>query len=214
MSGTVYYARRDGSGDVKSQHDGSVEPRRVNLTAVADGDAAEATPSSDQLTPRLLRELHDLYAGPLLAFALRLSGDRQRAEEAVQDALLRAWQHPEAVDGSRGSARAWLYTVVRNRLTDSWRRDAARPRTASPELLDLIGGPDEAERAVEAWGVGDAMRKLTDSHREILHYSYYLGLSVEETSSLLQIPAGTVKSRTYYALRSLRALLEEMGYVQ
>ena len=167
-----------------------------------------------QLTEQVLRELHDLYAGPLLAFAIRLSGDRQRAEEAVQDALLRAWQHPEAVDGSRGSERAWLYTVVRNRLTDSWRRDAARPRTASPELLDSMGGTDEVDRAIEAWGVSDAMSKLSDHHREILHYSFYLGLSVEETSSHLQIPSGTVKSRTYYALRALRAALEEMGYVQ
>ena len=199
---------------MKSRHGISGGPRRGDLTVAAGGGGDEVAMSTEQLTPQVLRELHDLYAGPLLAFALRLSGDRQRAEEAVQDALLRAWQHPEAVDGSRGSARAWLYTVVRNRLTDSWRRDAARPRTSSPEILDSIGVPDEIERAVEAWGVGDAMRKLSDSHREILHYSYYLGLSVEETSSLLQVPAGTVKSRTYYALRALRAVLEEMGYVQ
>ena len=210
----MYYTRRDGNRDVRSQHGMSAGPRRGDLTEVTDSGADETSPTTDQLTSQVLRELHDLYAGPLLAFALRLSGDHQRAEEAVQDALLRAWQHPEAVDGSRGSARAWLYTVVRNRLTDSWRRDAARPRTSTPEILESIGVPDEVERAVEAWGVGDAMRKLTDSHREILHYSYYLGLSVEETSSLLQVPAGTVKSRTYYALRALRVLLEEMGYVQ
>ena len=171
-------------------------------------------PSSEELALQVLRELHDLYAGPLLAFALRLSGDRQRAEEAVQDALLRAWQHPEAVDGSRGSARSWLYTVVRNRLTDSYRHDASRPRSASPEILDFISAPDQLERAVEAWGVVDAIHRLTDEHREILHYSYYLGFSVEQTSSLLHIPPGTVKSRTYYALRALRAALEEMGYVE
>ena len=182
--------------------------------SVAAGTLVELDFSPELLTAKVLRELHDTYAGPLLAFALRLSGDQQRAEEAVQDALLRAWQHPEAVDGSRGSAQAWLYTVVRNRLNDGWRRDASRPRTSSLAILESVSTHDEVERAVEAWGVGDAMRKLSDNHREILHYSYYLGLSVEETSSLLQIPTGTVKSRTYYALRALRVVLEEMGYVQ
>ena len=198
---------------MKSRGSATERFRRRNHTVVA-GGFVEHGASSEFLATQVLCELHDTYAGPLLAFALRLSGDQQRAEEAVQDALLRAWQHPEAVDGSRGSARAWLYTVVRNRLTDGWRRDAARPRTASLEFLESASAPDEVERAVEAWGMRDAMGELTESHREILYYSYYLGLSVDETSSLLQIPTGTVKSRTYYALRALRVVLEEMGYMQ
>lgn len=149
-----------------------------------------------------------------MAFALRLSGDRQRAEEAVQDALLRAWQHPGAVDGSSGSARAWLYTVVRNRVSDAWRHDAARPRLAGSADLATVGVSDHVERTVEAWGVAEAMSKLSESHRQILHCSFYLGLSVDETATALRIPAGTVKSRTYYALRAMRAALEEMGYVR
>ena len=190
------------------------DPARGRRTLRAlDVDVA-GTATKSKKNDEVLRALHDLYAGELFSFALRLSGDRQRAEEAVQDALLRAWQHPESVDGSRGSARAWLFTVVRNCLNDSWRQDAARPRISSPEGLDTIGSPDEVERAVEAWGVAEAVQKLTVAHREILYYSYFLGLSVDETSVVLHVPNGTVKSRTYYALRALRATLEEMGYVR
>lgn len=166
------------------------------------------------LAERLLVALHDEYADALFAFAFRLSGDRQRSEEAVAEALLRAWQHPEAVDCGKGQARAWLFTVVRNYLTDSWRRDAARPRSAGPEQLGGIAGPDEAERAVETWALADAMALLSNEHRQILYYSSYLGHSVEETAARLGIPAGTVKSRTYYALRALRSILEEMGYAR
>jgi RNA polymerase sigma-70 factor (ECF subfamily) len=176
-----------------------------------DVGSVEACPP---LAERLLVALHDEYAGVLFAFALRLSGDRNRAEEAVAEALVRAWQHPEAVDGSRGAARAWLFTVVRNYLTDSWRRDAARPRTSSPENLGDIAGPDEVDRAVETWALADAMALLSIEHRQVLYYSSYLGHSVEETAVELGIPAGTVKSRTYYALRALRSVLAEMGYVR
>lgn len=177
-------------------------------------DNAGGRPAAPPLAERLLVALHDEYAGVLFAFAFRLSGDQQRAEDAVSEALLRAWQHPEAVEGGRGSARAWLFTVVRNYLTDSWRRDAARPRTAGPERLDGLAGPDEVERAVETWALADAMALLSNDHRQVLYYSSYLGHSVDETAAELGIPAGTVKSRTYYALRALRSILEEMGYVR
>ena len=104
--------------------------------------------------------------------------------------------------------------MVRNRLTDEWRRDGARPRTSSDESLANAAGPDNLERAVEAWGVGEAVSQLSEHHRVVLYHAYYLGQSVDETAAALHIPPGTVKSRTYYALRALRATLEEMGYLQ
>ncbi len=178
------------------------------------GGDAGGTAAASSLAERLLVALHDEYAGALFAFAFRLSGDRERAEEAVAEALLRAWQHPEAIDGSRGSARGWLFTVVRNYLTDRWRRDAAQVRVSGPESLDDIAGPDEVERAVETWALADAMARLSNEHRQALYYSIYLGHSVEEIAAELRIPPGTVKSRTYYALRALRSVLEEMGYLR
>ena len=177
-------------------------------------DDAGGRPAAPPLAERLLVALHDEYAGVLFAFAFRLSGDRQRAEDAVSEALLRAWQHPEAVDGSHGSARAWLFTVVRNRLTDGWRHDAARLVATSGDELVNVAAPDEVERAVEAWGIAEAVAQLSEPHRVVLYHAYYLGQSVDETAAALHVPPGTVKSRTYYALRALRATLEEMGYVQ
>ncbi|MFN2452506.1 MAG: sigma-70 family RNA polymerase sigma factor [Candidatus Dormibacteria bacterium] len=190
------------------------QSRGGNAGLEATSDQAVGSAPPERLAEQVLGALHALYAKPLFAYTLRLSGDRERSEEVVQETLLRAWQHPDAVDGTRGSPRAWLFTVARNTLTDAWRRDAARPRAANIERLEALAVPDQAERAVEASVMTDGLQRLTPDHRQVLLHSFYLGHSVEETASALRVPAGTVKSRTYYALRALRVVLEEMGYMQ
>ena len=70
---------------------------------------------------QLLRALHDLYAGQLWSFVLRLTGDRARSQDVVQETLLRAWRKPSVLDEEQGSARAWLFTVARRIVVDEWR---------------------------------------------------------------------------------------------
>ncbi|MFC4108940.1 sigma-70 family RNA polymerase sigma factor [Micromonospora zhanjiangensis] len=161
----------------------------------------------------MLRALHDEHAEALFAHALRLvNGDLQRAEDLVQETLLRAWRHPEALDPSRGSVRGWLFTTARNLAIDQWRRRNARVgEIVTDDLPEPPHGPDEADRAVEAWTVAEALRRLSQSHREVLVECFYLGRSVTEAAGRLGVPPGTVKSRTHYALRSLRLVLAEMG---
>jgi RNA polymerase sigma-70 factor, ECF subfamily len=164
----------------------------------------------------LLRALHEEHGDALFAHALRLtSGDRQRAEDLVQETLLRAWRHPEALDPNRGSVRAWLFTTARHLAIDAWRRRTAR---LGEVVTDVLPEPppavDEADRAVEAWTVAEALGRLSAAHREVLVECFYRGRSVAEAAARLGVPPGTVKSRTHYALRSLRLVLEEMGVTQ
>ncbi len=164
----------------------------------------------------LLRALHQEHGDALFAHALRLaSGDRQRAEDLVQETLLRAWKHPEALDPDRGSVRAWLFTTARHLAIDAWRRRTAR---LGEVVTDTLPEPppevDEADRAVEAWTVAEALGRLSAAHREVLVECFYGGRSVAEAAARLGVPPGTVKSRTHYALRSLRLVLEEMGVTQ
>ncbi len=70
---------------------------------------------------------------------------------------------------------------------------------------------DETDRAVESWIISEALQRLSPQHREVLVEGYYQGRSVNEAASRLGVPPGTVKSRTYYALRSLKLVLEELG---
>jgi RNA polymerase sigma-70 factor (ECF subfamily) len=158
----------------------------------------------------LVRALYSEHAGPLLRYALHLtSGDRQRAEDIVQESLLRAWLHPEAI--ADRPARPWLYAVARNLAVDAHRARKARPHEVGEGALDLVSVPDEADRALESWAVADALRALRPEHRSVLLETYYRGHSVAEAAAVLGIPAGTVKSRTFYALRALKLALEERG---
>lgn len=164
----------------------------------------------------LLRALQDEHGDALFAHALRLvGGDRQRAEDLVQETLLRAWRHPEAMDPRRGPVRAWLFTTARHLAIDAWRRRSAR---VGEVVTDVLPEPspevDETDRAVEAWMVAEALGRLSSAHREVLLECFYRGRSVVEAAARLGVPPGTVKSRTHYALKSLRLVLEEMGVTQ
>lgn len=161
-------------------------------------------------TTESIEELWNSHSAPLYSFALKLTHDRGRAEEIVQDTFIRAIQHPDSLDGSKGSTRSWLFTVAKNLILDKWRRDTLA-REATPRYKDTDTYIDELDQAIDSWIVSEALQKLSSEHREVLYHSVFLGRSVKETSESLDIPQGTVKSRTFYALRSLRLTLDEMG---
>src|SRR5690349_24865305 len=152
------------------------------------GEAARQGHVADE---EVVRALHAEHAGPLLRYAMHLtSGDRQRAEDIVQETLLRAWQHPDAI--AERPPRPWLFAVARNLAVDAYRARKARPREVGEAALELVPAPDEAERALESWAVADALKSLRPEHRGVLLETYYRGKSVAEAAVTLGIPAGTV----------------------
>lgn len=163
----------------------------------------------------LLRTLHDEHGDALQAYALRLcQGDRQRAEDLVQETLLRAWKHPASMDPTQGSVRAWLFTTARNLAIDAWRRRSVRvAEVVTDQVPEPVPDFNEADRAVEAWTIAEALKQLSQPHREVLLECFYRGRSVAEAAVRLGVPPGTVKSRTHYALRALRVVLEEAGVI-
>ncbi|MGC5360636.1 sigma-70 family RNA polymerase sigma factor [Streptomyces sp. DT24] len=154
---------------------------------------------------RAIAELQREHGPALFHFLLGLTfGDRQRAEDLLQETLVRAWQHPEAFDGPYESMRPWLFTVGRRLAIDARRSRQARPVEVGDTGLDGAPGPgDPAETTVAALDVRQAVRTLSPEHRAVLVQIYFRGLSVGETARVLGIPPGTVKSRSYYALRLL-----------
>ncbi|PRY00833.1 sigma-70 family RNA polymerase sigma factor [Allonocardiopsis opalescens] len=163
---------------------------------------------------RLLKALHDEHASALWRYALRLTGgDEGRAQDVVQETMLRAWRHPQVLSAPDVEARRWLFRTLRNRVIDEWRARQVRPEVvtdAPPERPT----DDEVDAAVESLLVAEALRRLSPAHREVLVECFYQGRSVSEAARRLGVPPGTVKSRTYYALRALRVALAEMGVVE
>ncbi len=159
-----------------------------------------------------IRELYAEHGTLLLRYAARLlGGDWHRAEDILQEAAVRAWKHASTLGMNVIEARPWLYTVVKNLVIDQHRARKIRPaETLSLELLDLSVA-DGTERLLTSQVVIEALDELTDQHREIIKLMYYLECSVAQVSAHLSIPAGTVKSRSYYALRALRKALSDRG---
>src|SRR5947208_16033976 len=113
----------------------------------------------------LLRAMFAEHGDALYAHALRLAnGDRQRAEDLVQETLLRAWQHPEALDPARGSVRAWLFTTARNLAIDNWRRRSARVGEVITDAPPELRMADETNRAVESWILSEALGRRSPPH--------------------------------------------------
>ncbi|MFI5806229.1 sigma-70 family RNA polymerase sigma factor [Streptomyces sp. NPDC051561] len=166
-------------------------------------------PLAPRTDERALAALQQEHGTALLGFLLGLThGDRQRAEDLVQETLVRAWQHPEALDSDHDSMRPWLFTVGRRLAIDARRARKARPSEVGAEVLAQSATPEDlAERSATELDVRQALRALRSEHREVLVQVYFRGRSVAEASTALGIPEGTVKSRTYYALRALRGVL-------
>jgi RNA polymerase sigma-70 factor (ECF subfamily) len=164
-----------------------------------------AVPHDEELLDALYAE----YAGPLLEYVQRLlGGDRHQAEDIVQETLLRAWRH--AAELSSDDARPWLFTVARRLVVDGYRRRGARPRPVAAEaVIGAVPAPDELEGALLAWEVTEALRTLSPEHRRVLLEVHYRDRPVAEAAAVLGIPEGTVRSRTFYALRALKLALEE-----
>ena len=162
----------------------------------------------------LMQQVHDEHADVLWRFCLSLVGnDRGRAEDAVQETLLRAWRHRTVLEGSPAAVRSWLFTVARNIVIDEWRSRRARPETPVEEVPEQRRSleDDESDQLLLSWVVAEALTHLSPDHRTVLLQCYYRGRPVAEVARLLGVPPGTVKSRTHYALRALKLALEEMG---
>jgi RNA polymerase sigma-70 factor (ECF subfamily) len=160
-----------------------------------------------------IRDLYDKHAEELRRYAVRLTGDRARAEDIVQETLLKAWQHPEVTGDPARSPRAWLFTVARNMIIDEQRSARFRNESviADPDVVYDHAGPDEVNSALNRILLSSALAHLSADHRTVIRRSYHDGWTTAQIAADLQIPEGTVRSRLHYAMHALRLALHAMG---
>ncbi|WP_165988173.1 sigma-70 family RNA polymerase sigma factor [Streptomyces sp. YIM 98790] len=161
---------------------------------------------------QFLRAVLDQHRSRLLHYVHRLTGDLHRAEDVVQEALVRVWLTQARTPLPADRVAPWLHRVARNLAVDAHRRDRSVPMgMLPPELLQRADGTDVADTVATRQVVRRALSRLSPEHRDAVVTVLLHDLSGAEAARALGVPAGTVKSRLHYALRALRRDLERAG---
>lgn len=154
-----------------------------------------------------LRLIYDLEAPRMVGVAIRILRRRDLAEEATHDAFMRIWRSARSYDPSRGSARAWVYTIVRNQALTIL-RDERRFGPEEPADSELPQ-PDQAlQRLPESSALRQCLQQLETGRRNAIVLAYVHGFSHGELAGRLGMPLGTIKS---WIRRGLASLQECMG---
>ncbi len=193
--------------------EGRKDPARrepfVDDPSVSDGDLIRRVARRDA---NAFEALYRRYSRSVFGLALRRLGDRMTAEDAVQETFAAIWRSARTYKPERGAGAPWLYAVARNAIVDR-SRGRSEPPGEGPELPSDEPSPAErAETSYTAWRVHRALESLGQNEREVIELAYYGGLSQSEVANYLNIPLGTVKTRTRAGLSHLADLLEgELG---
>jgi RNA polymerase sigma factor (sigma-70 family) len=157
-----------------------------------------------------LAELYDRFGRIAYGLALRILRDEALAEDAVQEAFLAIWRTAPRFVPERAKASTWILTLVHRRAVDVVRREERR----RADSLELAPEPVAAAADDDAWlrfereRVQAALTRLPDPQREALELAYYGGFTQSELAERLGQPIGTIKSRMFTGLSTLRQLLE------
>jgi RNA polymerase sigma-70 factor (ECF subfamily) len=169
-----------------------------------DRDLVEAAQRGDQSA---FVDLVRARGDRLFAFAHRILRDVDRAEDALQDALVIAWRDlPELRDPDRFDA--WVHRLLANVCIEQARRERRRAVNLRVIPLDPMVVPDALSEIADRDQLDRAFRRLIPEERAILAFRYYLGYEPTEIAQILGLPAGTVRSRFHHAHRAMRAALE------
>ena len=237
MSDSSWPRQLDMTGEAPAQHT-SPAGRRLQIVPPAPGrDPAELR---DVLPPEVVPDdaliaalvagetealgaLYDRHARVVFSLLVRIVGDRETAEELLQEAFLRAWQQSHTFDEARGTVRCWLHGIAHHLALNELRRRQRRPRVQDripgPDLVGdayagcVESGPDPVANAwcaVRDAELAHALDQLPPAQRAVLAL-YAAGYSQSEIAAILGEPLGTIKSRMRRALCHLREALPALG---
>lgn len=152
--------------------------------------------------------IYHRYIRSIFGLAMQRLRDRERAEDAVQEMFAAVWRSAGSYKPERGPAAPWLYAIARNAIVDRVRARDDLPMDPPDMTSDEPGPAERAESSYVSWRVHRALETLPEREREVLELAYWSGLSQSEVASFLDIPLGTVKTRTRSALAHLADVLE------
>jgi RNA polymerase sigma-70 factor, ECF subfamily len=155
-------------------------------------------------------ELYRRYSRAVYSLVVRTVRDAALGEDVVQETFAAVWRAARSFKPERGSATAWLFTIARNSAVDAIRARKITVAVDPPETADDGPGPEERSIAdMEAFSVHAAVDSLPEREREVIELAYFHGLSQSQVAQRLELPLGTVKTRTRAGLSRLAERLEQ-----
>lgn len=185
-------------------------PATIDLLDAADLELVEGLLARDE---GALRSVIDRYGTIVLGMARRVVGETSLAEEVAQDTFLALWRRPGAFDAERGSLKAFLATVARNKAVDLVRREEHARRSKDAVVAEATATSAEGFANEEQMGIEErdrvrtALAKLSPVQREAIVLAYFGGRTYREVARELGIPEGTAKTRMRDGLARLRELM-------
>jgi RNA polymerase sigma-70 factor, ECF subfamily len=193
------------------------ERTHIPLADLPDSELVDAIAAGDV---RAMDVIYDRYNRPVFSFALRMLGDREHAEDLLQEVFMRAWRHATTFSERRGSYITWLLSITHNMAIDEIRRKDRRPRKAdSADPVLMLTNVTDTNPGVEEQAIlGDlretmnlALAQLPVAQRTALELAYFHGFTQREIAEMQDEPLGTIKTRMRLAIRKLRDHLETQG---
>ena len=180
---------------------------------LADEDLTSLVENDD---PQAFAVLYDRHSRPAYSLAYRMMGQRQAAEDLVQEVFLRVWRSTGSYRAERGSVRTWILSIVHHRGVDLLRSTASRRRTqdkveASAETSQPSEAFSEAWRNSQREEVRQALETLPSEQLKVLELAYFSGYTHVEIAELLDLPLGTVKGRMRLGLKKIKDYFDSRG---
>ncbi len=166
--------------------------------------------------PQAFTVLYDRHSRPAYSLAYRMMGQRQAAEDLVQEVFLRVWRSTGSYRAERGSVRTWILSIVHHRGVDLLRSTASRRRTqdkveASAEKAQPSEAFSEAWRNSQRDEVRQALETLPSEQLKVLELAYFSAYTHVEIADLLDLPLGTVKGRMRLGLKKIKDYFDSRG---
>jgi RNA polymerase sigma-70 factor (ECF subfamily) len=156
-----------------------------------------------------VKAVYDRFGGPVFALSMSILGDHGLAADATQQTFIKAWRAASTYDSER-SFGPWIYAIARRTAIDLYRK---RARVVVSDDVDVVQFPIGLETVWEVFEVRSALDQLPDEEREVVKMSHFDGLTHVEIAQRLDIPVGTVKSRSHRAHQRLLTLLKHVEEV-
>lgn len=166
--------------------------------------------------PKAFAVLYDRHSRPAFSLAYRLMGQRQAAEDLVQEVFLRVWRSTGSYRAERGSVRTWILSIVHHRGIDLLRSNASRRRTKD-KVEASVEKSQPSEAFTEAWRnsqreqVRQALDTLPPEQLKVLELAYFSGYTHVEIAEILDLPLGTIKGRMRLGLKKIRDYFNSRG---